>query len=760
MTHKLIATGVFLCLTSLSLSATAQETFNSDQDLQNATHASDGFGFAIAQDRNLLAVGIPYAVNPVHTMMPYPTGGAIIYEKSNGNWAQKAVVLLPRSEMGVDRCGSSIAVHNGRQNNAEDVIVIGCPGFSPNVGAAYVMTHSGNHDWRITERLNKPATLPDDGFGEYVAVAGKSAVVGFYGGLFSYNLTLPSSSFRQNSASAPMYSANAEIVSFAAKGPWIAAGVFENQFESKVFTFQHIPGTGMDWKRGTYTLPANDDPFVSVEPQGINGATVAVVATKQNVSSKLHVLNVDKDARVIQVASGNIKYHGAANNLFNYNAVANIPNLVAVQTTMVDDIGNPAGQRLGVYQVQNNTITEVADYIPENGTFFSPGMVLNADQFFIGRDKFGTGAVMIKATGTLSTTTNEARVVISLTNPSIAENGTHTTTAARPNNFEGTCKTSSGAACSDVTLTTSPNDRARLVKKGSAGDFEIEFSSDLQANQPVQFTLRGQAPNTPGKSYTFSVVYDPQAPPTEAPQIDAPSDSAAFDIEETQSIVLNFTLDPNVDSKLDLLHRPIDSSDDWNNFASVSDARGNYTWATGKTWEQGSYELIATTQDQVTSVFFSIYDTPTILVDGLEYSEDTPPTVGLTFTLDGQSGTEEGNIAIKQGGKVIKQFTANDQGEWSESITVSQTGDIELEIEVTTIEGLLVEYEDDLKLSVINDPGCTAEDCVTPPMDRAPEKLDTGLCTSTDLPHTPTSGAGLLLLLLGWVGWRRRALVK
>ena len=155
------------------------------------TSELDQFGFSVAVAGDTVVVGAyledssTTGVNSVSNEAAAASGAAYVFVRSGSTWSQQA--YLKASNTGAfDLFGTSVAV-------AGDTIVVGASGEGslttgvnsvPNdlayaSGAAYVFIRSGSN-WNQQAYLKASNTSADDNFGNSVAVAGDTIVVGSY----------------------------------------------------------------------------------------------------------------------------------------------------------------------------------------------------------------------------------------------------------------------------------------------------------------------------------------------------------------------------------------------------------------------------------------------------------------------------------------------------------------------------------------------------------------------------------------------------
>ena len=139
--------------------------------LQKLTSSPRGvgaqFGYAVAMNGNTMVAGARF-----DSTTGSQAGAAFVFVRSGTTWTQQAT-LLPADGAAFDRFGASVAI-------SEDTIVVGAPDddvvFS-NIGSAYVFVRTGT-TWTQQQKLTASDGTADDEFGNAVAVAGDTVVVG------------------------------------------------------------------------------------------------------------------------------------------------------------------------------------------------------------------------------------------------------------------------------------------------------------------------------------------------------------------------------------------------------------------------------------------------------------------------------------------------------------------------------------------------------------------------------------------------------
>ena len=126
----------------------------------------DWFGYSVAVSGSTIVVGAP-AISVASSGV----GRAYVFTKTATGWHQRAELESPGTVVG-DWFGDSVAVSGS-------TIVVGAPSHASKAGAAYVFTTSGE-GWQPTE-LKGSDTVAKDDFGESVAASGSTIVVGAFG---------------------------------------------------------------------------------------------------------------------------------------------------------------------------------------------------------------------------------------------------------------------------------------------------------------------------------------------------------------------------------------------------------------------------------------------------------------------------------------------------------------------------------------------------------------------------------------------------
>ena len=155
----------------LVCSASAVPAVAGFTQLQKMTSSPRGvaaqFGYAVAMNGNTMVTGARY-----DSTTGSQAGAAFVFVRSGTTWTQQAA-LLASDGAAFDRFGASVAI-------SEDTIVVGAPdddGTFSNSGSAYVFVRTGT-TWTQQQKLTASDGTADDEFGNAVAVAGDTVVVG------------------------------------------------------------------------------------------------------------------------------------------------------------------------------------------------------------------------------------------------------------------------------------------------------------------------------------------------------------------------------------------------------------------------------------------------------------------------------------------------------------------------------------------------------------------------------------------------------
>ena len=134
-----------------------------------AKTSGDDFGYDTSVSGDVAVVGAPERTSN-------GDGAAYIYVKGSRGWPTKPTTTLadPAATVG-DYFGFAVAV-SGK------TVVVGALNTDDGTGAAYIYTE-GHDGWPSspTVTLADPLATEDDGFGQSVAVSGKTVVVGAFG---------------------------------------------------------------------------------------------------------------------------------------------------------------------------------------------------------------------------------------------------------------------------------------------------------------------------------------------------------------------------------------------------------------------------------------------------------------------------------------------------------------------------------------------------------------------------------------------------
>lgn len=157
------------------------------------TRQGAGFGHATALDGNTLAVTAPYdnsvgvGVDGSQAPGTVPTGAVYVYERTDGNWSQKAFLKASNPDyddifgITVAMDGDTLAVGATQESSA----AVGVNGDQTNnsaasAGAVYVFARS-NGSWRQEAYLKASNTGASDLFGRGLDVSGDTIAVGARG---------------------------------------------------------------------------------------------------------------------------------------------------------------------------------------------------------------------------------------------------------------------------------------------------------------------------------------------------------------------------------------------------------------------------------------------------------------------------------------------------------------------------------------------------------------------------------------------------
>ena len=171
---------------------TIDPTFSQQAYLKaNNSGASDNFGESVAISGDTVVVGARVEASNATTVngdgsnnSASYAGAAYVFVRSGSSWSQQAYLKANNSEAG-DVFGISVAVSGdtivvgayGEDSNASTVNGDGSNNSANNAGAAYVFVRSGS-SWSQQAYLKANNSQADDYFGQSVAVAGDTVVVG------------------------------------------------------------------------------------------------------------------------------------------------------------------------------------------------------------------------------------------------------------------------------------------------------------------------------------------------------------------------------------------------------------------------------------------------------------------------------------------------------------------------------------------------------------------------------------------------------
>ena len=123
----------------------------------------DLFGASLAASDDRVFVGSPFQGDGV--------GVAYVFERDGDGWRQVARLSVDEPAMG-DSLGSAVAID-------QDLALVAATGADSGRGAVYVFRRAeGPGEWRQVARIAAPeGFVPDDRFGEALAVSGSNAIV-------------------------------------------------------------------------------------------------------------------------------------------------------------------------------------------------------------------------------------------------------------------------------------------------------------------------------------------------------------------------------------------------------------------------------------------------------------------------------------------------------------------------------------------------------------------------------------------------------
>ena len=125
------------------------------------TEALLGFGKAVAVDGDHVIIGEPDN--------PHQPGMVYVYDKSTGEWAEKAKLMASDGNFD-NRFGTTLSAKNGH-------IVVGAPGHSNNLGKVYLYSME-NGKWAEQEAFSLPDSLEGTRFGSSVLLHDDLLLVG------------------------------------------------------------------------------------------------------------------------------------------------------------------------------------------------------------------------------------------------------------------------------------------------------------------------------------------------------------------------------------------------------------------------------------------------------------------------------------------------------------------------------------------------------------------------------------------------------
>ena len=130
--------------------------------------ASDGlatlkFGFSVAISGDTIVVG----GSPYHG--PVTQGSAYVFQRVGDTWTEQAKLIASDGAQG-DNFGSTVAVSG-------DTVLVGASGMDGGRGAAYLYTRAAG-TWTQHSKLTASDGIASDAFGSFVAVSGKTALIG------------------------------------------------------------------------------------------------------------------------------------------------------------------------------------------------------------------------------------------------------------------------------------------------------------------------------------------------------------------------------------------------------------------------------------------------------------------------------------------------------------------------------------------------------------------------------------------------------
>lgn len=134
--------------------------------------SSDEFGYAVAVEGNLAAVGAPYANSATNTQQ----GTVSMFIENSGSWSLLQTILAADGAAG-DNFGCALSMSGIN-------IVIGAQGCASGssvfTGAAYVYQFNGGA-WVFSQKLTASDYAANNYFGFAVSVSGNVMAIGAYG---------------------------------------------------------------------------------------------------------------------------------------------------------------------------------------------------------------------------------------------------------------------------------------------------------------------------------------------------------------------------------------------------------------------------------------------------------------------------------------------------------------------------------------------------------------------------------------------------
>lgn len=150
---------------SYAYTQTSAHSWSRTATIPNPGAKKDNFGAAIAAVGTTAVIGAPGDVPGPFTLSP---GTAYVYTMSRGSWTKRQTLPVPGKG---DFFGYSAAM-------AGDRMLIGMPWYGSTVcGAVFEYTLSGG-SWSERDRLAAPGCTGGDQFGDTLALAGTTAVIG------------------------------------------------------------------------------------------------------------------------------------------------------------------------------------------------------------------------------------------------------------------------------------------------------------------------------------------------------------------------------------------------------------------------------------------------------------------------------------------------------------------------------------------------------------------------------------------------------